>query len=467
MLREFDEDTIAAISTPPGEGGIGIIRLSGPRAILIADQVFRSSKKMRVKDQPAFTAQHGYILAKNNFGQSEKVDEVLVLLMRAPKSYTCEDVVEISAHGGSAVTQAILDLLIKEGARLAAKGEFTKRAFLNGRIDLLQAEAVLDLIKAKTELGRRWATAQLEGVLSQAMKAMKDELVTILSHLEASIDFPDDSIDSQSLKEMADQLNVMKARISSLLSSSSLGFIAKNGLKVVIAGRPNVGKSSLMNRLTGMDRVIVTSFPGTTRDTVEAETQIQGFLIRIVDTAGIQRSDHPIEKEGIERSKAAVAESDLVLYVLDAGNPWSLDDGELLRDLADKQTIVVLNKCDLPRKLDIKLLKPWVDQERLIEISCTANIGLELLEKAIVSLIKTGNSLVYNDIIVTTVRQKDTLEKMFESIKNAGDSAKTGLSPELVAVDVRLALDHLGALVGEVVTNDILEVLFSQFCIGK
>ena len=352
MLKEFDQDTIAAIATPPGEGGIGVIRLSGFEAISIADEVFQSSKKLFEKKQPSFTVQHGHVVDKSSSGKAETIDEVLLLLMRAPNSYTCEDVVEISAHGGSAVLKAILDLLIKHGARLAAKGEFTKRAFLNGRIDLLQAEAVLELVKAKTELGRRWATAQLEGALSLKVKAMKNELMNILSHLEVSIDFPEDLIEPNPVSSMKSQWKLVEEGLSNLLSSASLGFIAKNGLRIVITGRPNVGKSSLMNCLTRINRVIVTPYAGTTRDAVEEEIQIQGFPVRIVDTAGIQDTDHPIEKEGIEKSKAAVAGSDVVLYVMDASQVWSFEDEALLRSLGDKQKILILNKSDLPRRLD-------------------------------------------------------------------------------------------------------------------
>ncbi len=467
MLKEFDQDTIAAISTPLGEGGIGVIRLSGAEAITIADQVFQSAKKLLVKKQPSFTAQRGYIVVKKNSGKAEKIDEVLVLLMRAPKSYTCEDVVEISAHGGRAVLKAILDLLIRHGARLAAKGEFTKRAFLNGRIDLLQAEAVLDLVKAKTELGRRWATAQLEGVLSLQVKAMNTELVNILSHLEASIDFPEDSIEPKSLSAMENQLRSIEEQLSGLLSGASVGFIAKNGLKVVIAGRPNVGKSSLMNRMARVNRVIVTPYAGTTRDAVEEEIQIQGFPVRLVDTAGIQESDHPIEKEGIERSKAAVAASDVVLYVMDSSQAWNLEDEALFRELEDKQKILVLNKSDLPCRLDKDRIKPWSSHAPIIETSCITDKGLQTLENEIVSLITHGKAQLSEEAVVNSVRQKDLLEKALLNVKDARNALHSGLSEELVAVDVRLTLDHLGALVGEVVTEDILDALFSQFCIGK
>src|SRR3990167_8965301 len=300
VLKGFDTDTIAAVSTPAGEGGIGIIRISGREAIPIADRLFESKKGISVSDQKSFAAQYGHIISTESPGGKEVIDEALLLVMRAPKSFTREDVVEISAHGGTAVLQAILRLILKARARPAEKGEFTKRAFLNGRIDLIQAEAVLDLVKAKTELGRRWAAAQLEGGLSEKIRNFKRELLDILTHLEASIDFPEDSPDMDSIPKLGQRLGILSHGLKQLISNAAFGILAKNGLKVVIAGRPNVGKSSLMNQLARANRVIVTPYPGTTRDVIEEEIEIQGFSVRVVDTAGIQETTHPIEREGIK-----------------------------------------------------------------------------------------------------------------------------------------------------------------------
>ncbi len=466
MLKEFDQDTIAAISTPLGYGGIGVIRLSGPNAIFIADQVFQASSGKLVKEQASFSAQHGYVV-KNRSNNAEKVDEVIVLLMRAPKSYTCEDVVEISAHGGSAVLKAILDLLIEHGARLAAKGEFTKRAFLNGRIDLLQAEAVLDLVKADTELGRKWATSQLGGFLSREMKTVKDKLVNILSYLEALIDFPEDHIEEKPFAQVMEQFNETEKKLLDLLSTASTGFRVKQGFKIVIAGRPNVGKSSLMNRLVKDNRVIVTPFAGTTRDAVEEQIQIQGFPVRIVDTAGIQETAHPIEKEGIERSKAAVLSSDAVLYVVDSSQTENNEDEELFKDLADKRRILILNKSDLSQKLSPERVLRWALNTRIIKTSCLNDQGIRELENEIVSLVTGDSPGVSESSVITSVRQKDLLDKSLQCVKASKAAFLSQLSPELVAVEVRSALDHLGMLVGEVVTDDVLDVLFNQFCIGK
>ena len=464
---ECEEDTIAAISTPIGEGGIGVIRISGKKAIAIADKVFESKKKLPVKDQKSFTARYGCVLSKENAGKKSVIDEVLLLVMRAPKSFTCEDVVEISAHGGVATLQAILDRVIKEGARLAAKGEFTKRAFLNGRLDLLQAEAVLDLVKAKTDLGRRWAAAGLEGVLSRQMKSFKEELVKLLSHLEASIDFPEDFPETDSVSQIGGQLAGLAGALRKILESANLGILVKKGLKVVIAGRPNVGKSSLMNRLTKADRVIVTPYPGTTRDVIEEEIEIRGFPIRVLDTAGIQETSHSIETQGIERSKRAVADSDLVLYILDGSQPFSAEDRELLEDLNGREKIVVVNKKDLQRKLDRSQLNGLTNGSSVVESSCILEDGVQALEDEIFRFISNGRLEASEETVVSSVRQKDLLEKVLKSVEEGKTACQLNRSPDLIAVEVREALNHLGALVGEVLTEDVLETLFSRFCIGK
>ena len=294
-----DNDTIAAISTPLGEGAMGVVRLSGSRAVEIADEIFQSKNQKKVCEQKNFTSQLGFVTETD--GEKNTIDEALLLLMRAPKSYTCEDVVEISVHGGTGVLQATLGLAIKKGARLAQKGEFTKRAFLNGRLDLLQAEAVMDLVKSKTPLGRQWAVRQLEGYFSSAMQNLKREILDVLSHLEASIDFPDDFPDAQSSEALSRRLEACEESVSKILNTARSGALVKNGLRVAITGRPNVGKSSLLNRLARIDRVIVTPYPGTTRDVVEQEIQIGNFPLRLFDTAGIQQTSHPIELQGIEQ----------------------------------------------------------------------------------------------------------------------------------------------------------------------
>ncbi|HTL71184.1 MAG TPA: tRNA uridine-5-carboxymethylaminomethyl(34) synthesis GTPase MnmE [Candidatus Eisenbacteria bacterium] len=460
--RLFDDDTIAAVATPPGEGGIGTIRLSGREALRIADAAFRSRSGKPVAEQKHFTARVGRLLSADGV----RLDEALVLVMRAPKSYTREDVVELSVHGGPAVLAETLARVLALGARAAEPGEFTKRAFLNGRIDLVQAEAVLDLIQAKTSLARRWASSRLEGSLSADLQDLKTRLVGLLSHLEASIDFPEDQPDAMASSEAAAALDAMAARVQAFLDSAAMGLLARRGLRAVLAGRPNVGKSSLLNRLAGTDRVIVTPYPGTTRDVVEEEVSVGGFPVRFADTAGIQETDHPIEKEGIDRSRKALAGADLALIVLDASAPLGDADRALLDQTAGRPAILVANKSDLPAKWDVSL----VGRERglpAVRASAVREGGTRELENEISNFITGGKAVISDEHVVSSVRQKDLLEKTLQSLKEAASACRKDLSPEFIAADVRAALDALGRLVGEVVTDDVLEVLFSRFCIGK
>lgn len=458
--RTFENETIAAISTPPGEGGIGVVRLSGKEALGVADRIFRAKSGKKPSEQKPYTAQFGNAVSENG----GIIDEALLLVMRAPKSYTCEDMAELSAHGGSAVMAAVLESALRAGARLAEPGEFTKRAFLNGRLDLLQAEAVLDLIQSKTELGRRWAAAQLVGSLSKKIKALKDGLVEVLSHLEASIDFPDDLPDTDPLPKLRQRLESFRSDVRQLLSSAELGLLAKRGLRVVIWGKPNVGKSSLMNALTKSDRVIVTPYPGTTRDVVEEEMQVRGFPVRLLDTAGVQETEHPIEKEGVERSKKALAGSDLVLFVVDASEPFSEEDGRLFQEARSKKMIAVLNKSDLPGSIRSERVDGLKKEAPLVFCSSLTGAGVEELENEIFRFISNGKADIPQEAVVSTLRQKQVLEKTAEAIDRAVDAEP---SPELLAVDVRLALDLLGELVGEVVNDEVLDKIFSRFCIGK
>src|SRR3989338_3763414 len=355
VLKDFLDDTIAAISTPLGEGGLGVIRVSGKDAIAIADSIFLSKRRRSVKQQKSYTVQYGHIFSETAQDEKRIIDEVLVLVMRSPKSYTGEDVVEISAHGGAAVLGAILELAIQRGARLAAKGEFTKRAFLNGRMDLLQAETVLDLVQAKTDLVREWASEKLKGKLSLKIEEWKAELIDMLSHLEASVDFPEDFPETHPSTQIGVRLGFLAQEVKSVLKNAEFAIVIKKGLKVVLAGRPNVGKSSLMNELARTHRVIVTPYPGTTRDVVEEEIQIRGIPVRLVDTAGIQETSHPIEKEGVEKSKDAIQGADLVLYVLDGSQPFHAEDERLIRLMESKFRFLIVNKSDLPGLLDRRL----------------------------------------------------------------------------------------------------------------
>lgn len=467
MIRNFSEDTIAAISTPLGEGGIGVVRLSGKKALEIADKLFESKKKLPVASQASHSVQYGHIVLKDSKSARRVIDEVLVLVMRTPKSYTREDVVEISAHAGPAVLQAILELAIQNGARLAEKGEFTKRAFLNGRLDLLQAEAVLDLIQAKTSLTREWAASQLDGVLSRRIQSIRRELIEVLSHLEASIDFPDDFPETDSMGVLGRRLEEVSRDLEKILAGAQFGVVVKRGLRVVLSGCPNVGKSSLMNALSRSNRVIVTPYPGTTRDIVEEEIQIRGIPVRLLDTAGIQDTKHPIEKEGVDRSRKAIDGSDLVLYVLDASQGLTTADRRLLEELDDRDLILVVNKADLPSRVDRDSLMALFPEWAVAWTSCMTGDGIDELDELIYRYVTQGNQDPSTEIVISSVRQKDLLEKALKAVEDSRNGRRNHLSPEMVAVDVRLALDCLGGMVGEVLTEDILEVLFSQFCVGK
>ncbi len=457
------EGTIVAIATPPGEGGIGVVRLSGERALEVAAKVFRPRSGGPVSAQKNFTSRYGHAV------EGEKVlDEVLLLVMRGPKSYTGEDTAEISAHGGPAVLQAIVRAALGAGARLAEPGEFTKRAFLNGRMDLVQAEAVLDLIRARTERERVWALSQLEGELSKRMQKWKQALVEAASHLEASIDFPDDSPETDPLGETRKKLEALSSDIAVMLRDSELAFSSKRGVRITLWGRPNVGKSSLMNKLTRSERVIVTPYPGTTRDVVEEQSSLGDFTVRYQDTAGVRETEHPVEKEGVERSKKAMAGADLVLLVLDSSEALKSEDRALFSELGGKSVLVALNKGDLPARLDKKTLERELPQKwPVIPCSCIEKDGTQKLEQAMLSLILNGRVEMPQGAVIGTARQRDLLEKVSKELGRACEGCRQSLSDELIASDVRQALDHLGELVGEVYTDDILDLLFKQFCIGK
>ena len=460
------EDTIAAIATPLGEGGIGIVRLSGPEALAIAERFFEPKQKTKTRDQKNFTVRYGHVVARNGKG-AKKVDEALLTVMRGPKSYTGQDVVEISVHGGAAVLREVMRLAAEAGARPAEPGEFTKRAFLSGRMDLLQAEAVLDLIQAKSVQALRWASSQLEGAFSHKIKKIRTSLVEVLSHLEADVDFPDDFPETASLQVIEKQMAAAQTDIEGLLEGARLGFLAKRGLQVTIWGRPNVGKSSLLNQLAQNSRVIVTPYPGTTRDVVEEEIAVEGFPVRLQDTAGVQETGNPIEKEGVERSRKAMQAADLVLFVLDSSQGLHPEDKHLYEECREKAMIVVLNKCDLPAKTAPQELRELGMTMPVVLCSCVEEKGVERLRREIGSFITQGHADMTDETMVSTVRQRDLLRATAENLGRAREACAKRLSSEFIASDVRHALERLGMLVGEVVTDDILEAIFSKFCIGK
>lgn len=457
-----DEDTIAAVATPPGAGGISVIRVSGAHAAEIAGGCF-SSKKGKIADLPSHTVHLGEIRKKG-----EVLDQVLVTFFRAPHSYTGEDVIEISAHGGLIVTKEILDLLIRSGARHAEPGEFTKRAFLNGKIDLTQAEAVLDLIKAKSEKSLETAARQLAGSLSARFKTMKDELVKILAHMEADLDFPEEHLEVFSEKELMGRIEKIEREIEELIASFERGSCLREGITAVIVGKPNVGKSSLFNALLARDRALVSEIPGTTRDPLEEAVEIGGIFIRLIDTAGIARDlRHPLDRLGVERAREMVRQADLFLYVVDGSKPLDKRDEMVFREMQKanrRPVLTVVNKSDLGRRFNPQRLKRWTGTDCAISVSSKTRQGLDALEKAIRDSLpqapKEGEQ-------ITRLRHKNALERSLASLKRMKGVFPEKRSLELVTLDLHEALEALRELIGEVYSEDLLDVIFAEFCIGK
>lgn len=452
------EDTIAAISTPVGEGAIGIVRISGKDAVKIADAIFKSKKNKLPSSFRSFTTHYGYV-----YDEGIIVDETLLTLMHAPKSYTKEDMVEISCHSGIVPLKKALGLVLKNGARLAEPGEFTKRAFLNGRIDLAQAEAVLDIIKSKTEASLRIAVGQLKGELSRRLNKIKDGLLESLANIEASIDFPEEDLEIISEAKIKDNLKSIKSELTKLLESAESGIILREGITCVICGKPNVGKSSLLNALLQRDRAIVTHIPGTTRDAIEEFANINGIPFKLVDTAGIAPTEDIVEREGILRSREYLEQADLVLLVIDANGDITDEDKMLLDDTSGRPRIIVINKIDLPQNIKSAAL----GSEGAVKISAKFGDGIDELKKKMADTVWGGKIISSDGAVITNLRQKVALTSTLKSVERTIGAVEDKLSPELIAVELKDALDSVGEIVGEIITDDLLDKIFSQFCIGK
>ena len=452
-------DTIAAISTPKGEGGIGIIRISGDKSFEILDKIFKP--KNPNKDLGFYQFNYGFI------HDGEKViDESMVVRMKAPKTYTCEDVVEINCHGGQFVTQKVLELVLKNGARHAEQGEFTKRAFMNGRIDLSQAEAVMDLIQGKTEKSISLSLDQLRGDLRDKINSFKKALLDITAHVNVVLDYPEEGIDDPLPVELRDNLEAVYEEATRLIESYDKGKKIKEGIKTVIVGKPNVGKSTLLNSLLREERAIVTHVAGTTRDVIEEVINIKGIPLVLVDTAGIRQTDDIVENIGVEKSKEFIEKADLVLLVLDASRELEDEDREVINQINEnhKKVIVLLNKIDLERKIDLD----EYNFENIVEISAQKNIGIEDMEEKIYSFIvdeKVEDSS--EKLIITNVRHKTALEKTKDAIRNIFETIDMGLPMDLISVDLKEALDSLSEITGEISSEDILDHVFGNFCVGK
>lgn len=454
------DDTIAAISTPPGEGGIGIVRLSGEDAIAIASRLFRSSKGKDLMTVRSHTILHGSIVDP---ATENPVDEVLVSVMRAPSTYTREDVVEINCHGGLLPLRKVLELTLREGARLAGPGEFTFRAFINGRIDLSQAEATMDLIRAKTERSGRIALSQLSGGLSEMITRFRDQITEVVAVVEAYIDFPEEEIELDLMEDLILKIEEVLRELGILSETYEEGRFFREGLGVAIVGRPNVGKSSLLNALIREERAIVTEIPGTTRDVIEESLSLKGIPLRIMDTAGIRQTHDLAEREGVARSLRAIEGADLVLAVFDLSEPLHSEDQEVLRKVQDRRALLVLNKRDLPARLATDELPEGVPSVR---ISAKTGEGLEELREKMEALV-LGNRSLDEGIMITNLRHKNAVDIAIEGLERGVKAMRENAPLEIVSIELREALQSLGEIVGEVSTEDILEHIFGRFCIGK
>lgn len=459
MSRTNPDDTIAAVATPPGEGGIGIVRISGDQAIPIVKGLFVSSRGRDISTD-ARQIFHGDIRDGD-----APVDEVLVHVMRAPHTYTREDVVEINCHGGAGPLNAVLELALKAGARLAGPGEFTQRAFLNGRIDLVQAEAVIDRIRAQTNAALRAAAAAARGVLSAAIREIRDELLFAKSHIEAAIDFPDQDLPELITPELRRSLASAREHAEALLATADAGRLLREGASVAIIGRPNVGKSSLFNAMLRESRAIVTAQPGTTRDILHEIITIEGIPVRLMDMAGLRETEVEVERIGVEVARQAIAESAIILFLVDASEDIQPGDRVPLEDLAllDTPVILVLNKIDLAEKLDPRSFQR--EFAATARISALTNEGLHDLEATLAALLRGGVHIAPDQALVTRLHQKDSLRRAMHAIECTEDNF--GKSPEFMAIEIDEALRALGEITGETTPDEVLEHIFSSFCIGK
>ena len=452
-------DTIAAISTPKGEGGIGIIRISGDKSFKILSKIFNT--KNPNKNLGFYKFNYGFI-----HDNGKIIDEVMIVRMKAPKTYTCEDIVEINCHGGNLITEKVLELVLKNGARHAEQGEFTKRAFMNGRIDLSQAEAVMDLIQGKTEKSISLSMDQLRGDLKEKINKFKKALLDVTAHVNVVLDYPEEGIDDPLPENLRENLEKVYREANILIESYDKGKKIKEGIKTVIVGKPNVGKSTLLNSLLKEERAIVTHIPGTTRDIIEEIINIKGIPLVLVDTAGIRKTEDIVENIGVEKSKQFIEKADLILLVLDASKELEKEDIEVIEKIKEnnKKTIVLLNKIDLERKIDLSNY----DLENILEISAKDNIGIDEMEEKIYSyIVEEDVENTSEKLIITNIRHKTALEKTKESVNNIFETIDNGMPMDLISVDLKEALDALSEITGEISSEDILDHVFGNFCVGK
>ncbi len=454
-------DTIAAIATAMSSSGIGIIRISGDESVEIVDRIFSMKNEKKLSDMPTHTIHYGHIIDGD-----EVIDEVMVVLMRAPKSYTKEDTVEIDCHGGVYVMKRVLETVIKYGARPAEPGEFTKRAFLNGRIDLAQAESVIDIIHAKNEFALKSSEQQLSGSLSIAVKTVREKLLHEIAFIESALDDPEHiSLDGYP-ETLHGIVEAAEKEIQKLLANSDNGKILKEGISTVIIGKPNAGKSSLLNTFVGEERAIVTDIAGTTRDVLEEQINLNGIILNVIDTAGIRETDDVVEKIGVDRAKKYLNEADLVIYVVDTSTQLDENDYEIMDLLKDRKAIILLNKSDLTPVTDGGSIRQHLDK-KMIAVSAKEQTGIEELEETICEMFFTGEVTFNDEVYITNIRHKTALQEALNSLNLVVQSILDGMPEDFYSIDLMNAYEELGSIIGEAVEDDLVNEIFSKFCMGK
>ena len=454
--------TIASISTAPGIGGIGIIRMSGEKTFEILGKIFQAKTPQKIENIKGYTMKYGHIIDNN-----ETIDEVLVSYFKAPKSYTAENMCEINSHGGNVIVKKILELCLKNGAELAEPGEFTKRAFLNGRIDLAQAESVIDVINAKSDKEAKSGIKQLEGFLSKEIKNIKQEILDVLVNIEVTIDYPEYDTPDVQENEMRNMLESVGKKLEKLEKSFDNGKIIKDGIKTAIIGKPNAGKSSLLNAILKEDRAIVTDIAGTTRDTIEEFVTINGIPLKLVDTAGIRSASDEVEKIGIEKSIKQAEESDLIIAIFDSSKELTKEDIEILNLIKNKKSIILLNKADLKSVLTENDERIKSVSKNIIKISALNKTGIDLLYKKISEMFNLNEINLDNDLLITNVRHKNIITKAVENVKKAVEALNMNMPIDIITIYIKDILEDLGEITGEIVTEDIINEIFSKFCLGK
>lgn len=459
----MDLDTITSISTPMGEGAIGIVRLSGPQAVEIADKLYKG--KHLLNDVPSHTINYGHIIDPES---KEVVEEVMVSVLRAPKTFTREDIIEINCHGGILTINRVLELTMTYGARMAEPGEFTKRAFLNGRIDLSQAEAVMDFIRSKTDRASKVAMNQIEGRLSDLIKKQRQSILEILAQVEVNIDYPEyDDVEDATTEFLLEQSKEIKQEINRLLDTGAQGKIMREGLSTVIVGKPNVGKSSMLNNLIQDNKAIVTEVAGTTRDVLEEYVNVRGVPLRLVDTAGIRETEDIVEKIGVERSRKALSQADLILFVLNNNEALTQEDYTLYEVVKNEDVIVIVNKMDLEQNVDINEVKDMIGDTPLIQTSMLKQEGIDELEIQIRDLFFGGEVQNQDMTYVSNSRHISLLKQARQTIQDAIDAAESGVPMDMVQIDLTRTWEILGEIIGETASDELIDQLFSQFCLGK